>query len=173
MSSTVRKKSEKQKRKPSYKAMREAFVREIVRDPDITPTEAARRVGYKSPARRASELMRVDWIAKRVAAANEKALQKATDDREQKIKKVLDQLAFIVEHGLVLVPKTSITGAQEKAQDGSPAYKMLDSNAALQATIAQAKILGLFEKKEQKGEDDGTTGVLCVPGVKSKEDWAQ
>lgn len=152
---------------------RAEFVRLMIEDPMRKPADAAREAGYKHPPQMATRLTRIPEIAAKINGARAAANAHAVEKAKLTMQNVVNQLAFVVEVGSILIPRRNMSGNQERTKDGLPAFKMNDSNAVLEATKLQAKILGMLDKKEQKAEDDGTTGVLYVQPVETLEEWTK
>ena len=65
-----------------------------------------------------------------------------------------------------------MTGAPLKGRDGKQVYKMLDANSARNTLSDIAKYLKMFDKADEKPEDD-TSGVLLIHDVEGAEQWTK
>lgn len=144
------------------------FALEYVKDSNATA--AAVRAGYsESNARSTGCRLRKDPMVKaEIERLQEKIEEKALVDALWVQKK----WKAVVESCTQEVLAYSMTGAPLKGRDGKQVYKMLDANSARNTLSDVAKFLKMFDKADEKSEDD-TSGVLLIHDVEGAEQWTK
>lgn len=144
------------------------FALEYVKDSNATA--AAVRAGYsESNARSTGCRLRKDPMVKaEIERLQEKIEEKALVDALWVQKK----WKAVVESCTQEVLAYSMTGAPLKGRDGKQVYKMLDANSARNTLSDVAKFLKMFDKADEKPEDD-TFGVLLIHDVEGAEQWTK
>lgn len=144
------------------------FALEYVKDSNATA--AAIRAGYsESSARKTGCRLRQNPMVK----AEIERLQKKIEE-----KAIVDALwvqknwKAVVESCTQEVLAYSMSGAPLKGRDGKQVYKMLDANSARNTLSDVAKFLKMFDKTDEKSEDD-TSGVLLTQDVEGAEQWTK
>ena len=144
------------------------FCREYIKDGNAKA--AAIRAGYSARAAAcvASRLKKNTLVMREIERLQDKVQEKAVVDAAW----VLTKWKDVIETCTQKVLAYSMTGAPLKLQDGKQAYKMIDANTARNVLADLAKHLKMFDKAEEKDEDDGS-GVLFTKEVESPEQWQQ
>lgn len=144
------------------------FALEYVKDSNATA--AAVRAGYsESNARSTGCRLRKDPMVKaEIERLQEKIEEKALVDALWVQKK----WKAVVESCTQEVLAYSMTGAPLKGRDGKQVYKMPDANSARNTLSDVAKFLKMFDKADEKSEDD-TSGVLLIHDVEGAEQWTK
>ncbi len=144
------------------------FALEYVKDSNATA--AAVRAGYsESNARSTGCRLRKDPMVKaEIERLQEKIEEKALVD----VLWVQKKWKAVVESCTQEVLAYSMTGAPLKGRDGKQVYKMLDANSARNTLSDVAKFLKMFDKADEKSEDD-TSGVLLIHDVEGAEQWTK
>lgn len=144
------------------------FALEYIKDSNAKA--AAIRAGYseKSARQTGCDLKRLPNVREEIERLQKKIEEKALVDALWVQKK----WKAVVESCTQEVLAYSMTGAPLKGRDGKQVYKMLDANSARNTLSDIAKYLKMFDKADEKPEDD-TSGVLLIHDVEGAEQWTK
>lgn len=147
---------------------RARFALEYLKDGNATA--AAARAGYtqRSAYSTGGRLVKDPDVRAEIDRLKAKVAERAMLDAQY----VLDKWRAILESCTQNVVAYSVSGAPLKDRTGAQVYRMLDANVARNVAADLARHLKMFDRVEEKVEDD-RGGVLLAQPIPGGDEWTE